>query len=155
MSEDAWAPPLHTIGYEGRTAAEVLDALLDAGVGTLLDVRELPLSRKAGLSKKALAAACEEAGIGYAHERALGNPKAIRKGGGSSSEIIAAFRAHLDAAVASGDPLVRAALDAAALLHRASGPVCLLCYEADPETCHRTVVAERLAGELGVDVEAL
>lgn len=139
--------PIYTIGYEGKSADELIDALLVNDVRVLIDVRELPISRKRGLSKTALSAACEAEAIGYVHLKALGNPKAIRKSGGTAEEIIDAFRAHLDAAVASGDPLVRAALDTVALLRR-RGPVCLMCYEADETTCHRTVVAERLAGDL-------
>lgn len=48
---------LCTVGYEGRTLDEVLDVLAAAGVTRVIDVRELPLSWRPGLSKTALGAA--------------------------------------------------------------------------------------------------
>ena len=71
-------PALFTIGYERRSPDELVRVLGDAGVTLLADVRELPNSRRRGFSKNALAAALGEAGILYAHERALGNPKPYR-----------------------------------------------------------------------------
>ena len=44
-----------SVGYEGRTAEELVTALVDAGVSTLVDVRENAISRKSGMSKRALA----------------------------------------------------------------------------------------------------
>src|SRR4029077_141322 len=72
------APTLFTIGYERRSPDELVRALGDAGVTLLVDVRELPNSRRRGFSKNALAAALGDAGIASAHERALGNPKPYR-----------------------------------------------------------------------------
>lgn len=70
------APTLLTIGYEThREPASPVVALLAADVERLVDVRELPLSRRRGFSKTALAGALADAGIHYEHERALGNPK--------------------------------------------------------------------------------
>ena len=43
-----------------------------------------------------------------------------------------------------------AALDELAAL-AAAGPTCLLCFERDPERCHRRVLSERLAGR-GFDI---
>ena len=37
-----------------------------------------------------------------------------------------------------------ASLEVAALAE--AGPTCLLCFERDPERCHRRVLSERLAG---------
>ena len=44
-----------SVGYEGRSVDELVDALVDAGVSVLVDVRENAISRKRGLSKRALA----------------------------------------------------------------------------------------------------
>ena len=52
----------------------MIATLRAAGVQTVLDVRDRPLSRRAGFSKKSLAASLEAAGIGYVHLRALGTP---------------------------------------------------------------------------------
>ena len=48
---------IFTIGYEGATVDEFLTALRDAGVKRVIDVRALPLSRRAGFSKSPLRAA--------------------------------------------------------------------------------------------------
>ena len=50
------APTVFTIGYERRSPEELVRGLTDAGVTLLADVRELPLSRRPGFSKTALAA---------------------------------------------------------------------------------------------------
>ncbi|WP_099901217.1 DUF488 family protein, partial [Methylobacterium frigidaeris] len=73
------AKVLFTIGYEGADSERFTAALRDAGVATLADVRAVAASRKRGFSKSALAAGMTEAGIGYAHLRNLGTPKAGRE----------------------------------------------------------------------------
>jgi uncharacterized protein (DUF488 family) len=47
-------------------------------VKTVVDVRELPLSRKKGFSKSAFCAALSAHGMAYLHAPALGCPKPIR-----------------------------------------------------------------------------
>ncbi|HET7282589.1 MAG TPA: DUF488 domain-containing protein, partial [Sphingomicrobium sp.] len=65
---------IFTIGYEGATVGEFLAALKQAGIGRVIDVRALPLSRRPGFSKTALRAALEESEIEYVHLKALGTP---------------------------------------------------------------------------------
>jgi len=128
-----------TIGYERRTQEELVRELTEAGVTLLADVRELPLSRRRGFSKTALALALGEAGISYEHHRALGNPKPFRDAwkSGDAAAGIAGYRSHL-AGPSS------AAVDA--LAGRVShGGVCLLCVEHDAASCHRRLLAEALA----------
>jgi uncharacterized protein (DUF488 family) len=67
---------LFTIGHEGRSLDELVDELARAGVNRLVDVRQLPLSRRRGFSKTALGETLHIAGIEYVHVKALGNPKA-------------------------------------------------------------------------------
>src|SRR6195952_5370949 len=90
-------PNLSTIGYEGCTIDTVLAALRDAKVGLLIDVRAVAQSRKPGFSKRQLAAALDEAGIGYVHLQGLGTPKpgrdAVRAGHPERMEAI--FREHM------------------------------------------------------------
>lgn len=77
-----WTPQemvLVTVGYEGRTAGELVVTLAEAGVDVLVDVRLTPLSRKPGLSKRQLADALAAAGVEYVHLPALGNPKDNRE----------------------------------------------------------------------------
>ena len=65
---------LYTIGYEKALLKEVISALAAARVATLMDVRDRPISRRLGFSKRQLAAAIEEAGMRYIHLQALGTP---------------------------------------------------------------------------------
>src|ERR1700722_1454548 len=74
MIEGKMAAVLHTIGYEKARLVEVIAALQQAGVATLIDVRDRPQSRRPGFSKRQLAAGLEEAGISYVGLKALGTP---------------------------------------------------------------------------------
>jgi len=129
---------LFTIGYAEATPPRLIETLRGAGVRLVVDVRALANSRRPGFSKRALAAALEEAGIGYLHERALGTPAegraAVRAGRPEAMKPI--FLRHLAGVEA------QAALAALKERARHEGPVCLLCLEADPAHCHRTLVAE-------------
>jgi uncharacterized protein (DUF488 family) len=135
-------PKLATIGYEGTTIGAVLNTLRDADVGLLIDVRAVPQSRKPGFSKRQLAAALDEAGIGYVHLQALGTPKpgrdAVRAGHPERMEVI--FRDHMTSDRA------QAGLAQAKQL-AGERPACLLCFERDHNTCHRRLVAEMIVAE--------
>ncbi|MBV9852857.1 MAG: DUF488 domain-containing protein [Armatimonadetes bacterium] len=128
---------LYTIGYEGSSQAALFQTLLFHDIQALLDVRELPQSRKPGLSKTALNLAAAGCGIRYAHIRALGTPREIRyrrKVDHDAEAFREGFLAHL----ASQDEAMNT------LVTRAQGErCCLLCYEADACECHRWFVAER------------
>ena len=67
-----------TIGYEGTTIDSFVAALRYASVDVLIDVRDLPLSRKKGFSKNGLAEILAASGIEYVHLRGLGDPKSGR-----------------------------------------------------------------------------
>ncbi len=70
---------LWTIGYEKVGVPDFVAALKAAKIKTLVDVREVANSRRAGFSKKSLAASLDEAGIAYMHMKPLGTPKAGRE----------------------------------------------------------------------------
>jgi uncharacterized protein (DUF488 family) len=136
-------PKVFTIGYEQHRTTESLIAVLqEAGVRRLVDVRELPLSRKRGFSKRQLAAALGQADIEYEHARALGNPKPYRNlyRSGRAAEGERRYRQHLNNG--SHNALLE-------LSQRLDAPTCLLCFEASPEDCHRAVIVEALEDELG------
>lgn len=151
MQANSSAPLLlYTVGYEGRSAKELLSRLKDAGVNTLLDVRYRPQSRKPGLSKTALARICAEYGIRYLHDRQLGTPphlmERVRATSGYDDAVHEEYRGYLAGKVE--------ALKAAAE-QSVTAPTCLLCYEADPNDCHRKIVAEELAARTGLTVQHL
>jgi uncharacterized protein (DUF488 family) len=144
------ARTLYTIGYEKTLLRDVLATLTTAGVATLLDVRDRPISRRPGFSKRQLAAAIEGAGMRYVHLAALGTPPEGRLANrrrewerfwGIVEEKLARPEAELD--------LHQAAEIAVA------APSCLLCYEADWRVCHRRRIAEILVERNGFGVRHL
>lgn len=138
---------LATIGYEQETLPAVLDRLKAAGVRRVIDVRAVAASGRAGFSKTALAASLGAEGIEYVHLRQLGTPKPGRDAAraGRADEMRRIYEAHL------AEPAARLELARAAAL-AAEVPSALLCYEADPAGCHRSIVAEHLlqAGDFQV-----
>jgi len=132
-------PRIWTIGYEQATVAGVIDALKEAGVEVLVDVRALPLSRRPGFSKSALAGAALEAGIEYRHFKALGTPKegrdAARRHDHAALERIYAGQLELPEAMAAGAELADLA---------GERRVALLCYERSAPECHRTLLRQAM-----------
>jgi uncharacterized protein (DUF488 family) len=128
-----------TVGYQGATVHSFLQALREAGVDLLVDIRAVASSRRPGFAKSALVANLEGAGIEYLHLRDLGTPTpghaAARAG--RHAEMRRIFRDHLKTEAA------RSALDTLAGIVR-SRHACLLCFEADPTHCHRSLVADAL-----------
>lgn len=139
---------LLTIGYEGASLTGFLATLKAAGVRRLIDVRELPLSRRKGFSKVALASALETAGIRYEHDRTLGAPREIRhrlRKYGDLDRYFSDFRHYL----ASQSPHLRS------VAQGIEEPVALLCFERNPAECHRSVVATALARYLKCPIDHL
>ncbi|WP_312414893.1 DUF488 domain-containing protein [Comamonas sp.] len=126
---------LYTIGYEGLDINAFINRLRDAGVQTIVDVRELPLSRKKGFSKTAFREALSQFGISYLHVPALGCPKPVRdryKADQDWAAYTKAFLAYVNTQEATVRELVKLTKTTKA---------CLVCFEADFTMCHRTYVA--------------
>ena len=141
---------LATVGYENDTQAAVIDRLKMADVKVVIDVRAVASSRKAGFSKTILAASLDEAGIAYVHLQKLGTPKAGREAAraGRIGEMRRIFEDHL------AEPAAQLELAKAGEI-ASQRKSALLCYEADPNGCHRLIVAERLHEQLGLEIENL
>lgn len=148
MTPRTAAPVLHTIGYELATVDRLLHALREAEVDLLVDVRAVASSRRPGFAKTRLSANLTGAGIEYLHLRGLGTPAEGRAAAraGRHEEMRAVFAEHLLA------PQAIAELDTLVGLVGEGRRVCLLCLEADPEHCHRTLVAQAVAERLPVRV---
>ncbi len=145
------APRVTTIGYQAATVSSFVHAVRDAGVELLVDVRAVASSRRPGFAKSRLAANLAEAGIGYLHLRGLGTPAEGRAAAraGQHARLRSIYREHL------ATPGALAELDRLADLVRAGRRVCLLCFEAEPAHCHRSLVAAALGAVLPVEVTHL
>lgn len=130
---------VYNIGYEGTDIQRFVDTLRTVGIECLVDVRAVPHSRKKGFSKKSLAVALESAGIRYVHLVDLGDPKEGRDAAraGDYAGFRRVYDEHLrgEAAQLALEELTQLAL---------TEVCCMLCFERDPKTCHRSIVAERL-----------
>jgi uncharacterized protein (DUF488 family) len=130
---------IFTIGYEKAELDDFILTLKACNIEQVLDVRELPQSRRRGFSKNILATALETEGISYLHFKQLGDPKhgrdAARMGNYQQFEQI--FQAHMD---------LEASKDALASLAKCAEEKIsvLLCYERDHRYCHRKILADKL-----------
>ena len=136
-----------TVGYEGTDIERFIRTLKAAGVQQLADVRAVAVSRKAGFSKKKLAARLAEEGIEYIHFVALGDPKPGRDAAraGDFDRFRAIYGDHI-----KSDEAQSALQDLTDTVQ--VGPTCLLCFERDPATCHRTIVAREISEAIGFDI---
>jgi len=152
MPDQAGSPPLPiwlgSVGYERhRDHRAFARHLAEAGVERLIDVRELAISRRRGFAKNALTEALNDAGVGYVHVKALGNPKPLRDvyKSGKVEEGRSRYRAylrseHLDV-LRELVPLLKERRSA------------LMCVEHHSQSCHRSVIIDVLRKELGLELE--
>lgn len=138
---------LATIGYETDTQGGMIDRLKAAEVELVVDVRAVASSRKAGFSKTLLGNSLKDQGIDYLHLQPLGTPKPGREAAraGRIDEMRRIFDAHLE------EPAAVLALARATELVKTKR-IALLCYEDDPNCCHRTIVANRIRATLKCEV---
>jgi uncharacterized protein (DUF488 family) len=141
---------LYTIGYEKALLKDLVATLAAVSVSTLIDVRDRPISRRPGFSKRQLAAAVEEAGVRYVHLHALGTPPEGRLA--NRRREWALFWRIVDEKLAR--PEAELALLEAAEIAQAA-PSCLLCYESDWQICHRRRIAQILSHRHGFAVSHL
>lgn len=136
---------LVSIGYEGRTALELLQELQRLQVAVLVDVRLTPISRKPGLSKTRLGEALRAFGIDYCHLPALGNPKDNREPFWTGDVSLGCIR--------FSELLTRPQATSAMDQLEAYARDCLtavLCFEREHERCHRQVIVGEVSARLGV-----
>jgi uncharacterized protein (DUF488 family) len=146
MIQEATSMNIFTMGYEGLDIAGFMSLLEDNGIDTVVDVRELPLSRKPGFSKKALENLVSLSGREYVHMSALGCPKVIRdryREDGNWKRYTEAFLTYLKR---QGEAIA----DLSSLV--AVSNCILLCYEADYNFCHRSMVANDVKAYCGARV---
>ena len=138
---------IFTIGYEGIDISRFMSLLGHNDIETVVDIREMPISRKPGFSKTALRAALNLAGLEYTHIPALGCPKDVRnqyREDGNWSLYKKGFLRYL--ASQEAEVAALAALTA-------SSNCALLCFEADHNYCHRSMVANAVSAVSGAKVK--
>lgn len=144
-------PPLFTIGYQQASQNDVIAALKAAKVKLVIDTRAVAASRRAGFSKRMLAAGLDDAGIGYLHLQKLGTfadgREAARAGG--FPRLWKIYNKQLKTVDA------RTALDELEVLLKQGSRICLLCYERNPEECHRKRIVEEMQKRTRQKVEHL
>ena len=144
-------PPLFTIGYEKAALRDVLHTLKQAKVELLIDTRAVAASRRAGFSKRMLAASLQEQGIDYLHLQKLGTPAEGREAAraGNLKTLWRIYGKHIKT------PEAQAQLGDLEALVREDRRICLLCYERDPDECHRSRIAELIQERTGRKIENL
>ena len=157
-------PTVATIGVYGFTAETFLERLRGADVGQLLDVRQrrgVRGSDYAWANSARLQAALGEADIEYCHHKELAPTTELRQlqyreddrrgvGKRSRTQLAREYRERYIAEI-----LDRANLDAVVAELPNERRAVLMCVERDPEACHRSLIAERLAADYGIDVTHL
>jgi uncharacterized protein (DUF488 family) len=155
---------LVTIGVYDWTPDRFLDALRDADVRILLDVRQrrgVRGSRYAWANSKRLQTALADAGIAYEHLPELAPTTELRRlqyaedtregvGKRSRQRLADEYMARF-----TSERLDQVDLGPIAASMPAGGAVALLCVERDPEACHRSLVAGRLAERFSLALEHL
>jgi uncharacterized protein (DUF488 family) len=157
-------PTVVTIGVYGFDQGTFLTALEDAGVGLLMDVRQRRGVRGreyAWANSARLQAALAEAGIEYRHHKELAPTTELRRlqyaederqgvGKRSRVELAREYRERYIHEI-----LDRVDLEPIVESLPAGSATALLCVERDPEACHRSLIAERMASDQGVAVRHL
>jgi uncharacterized protein (DUF488 family) len=132
-------PRILTVGHSTRPVEEFVALLRAHGVRTLVDVRTVPRSRhNPQFNADALATSLAAAGIGYERAAGLGGFRRAEGGDANAGWRNAAFRGYADY---MQTPAFAAEL--ARLIERARRErIALMCAEAVPWRCHRSLIAD-------------
>ncbi len=132
---------IYTIGHSTRTIEQFLELLKAHGIQQIVDVRTVPKSRhNPQFSKEALAASLEQAGIAYTHLEKLGGLRHTSKDSVNLGWQNASFRGFADY---MATPEFQAGLDELKALAEKK-TVAIMCAEAVPWRCHRSLIADAL-----------
>jgi uncharacterized protein (DUF488 family) len=132
---------VYTIGHSSRSIEEFLALLHQNGVRVLADIRTIPKSRhNPQYWQDALARSLADAGITYRYLPALGGRRRTRPDSINTAWRNASFRGYADymqtdAFATAVDELVEIA---------ATQPTAIMCAEAVPWRCHRSLVGDAL-----------
>jgi uncharacterized protein (DUF488 family) len=131
---------VYTAGYEGSSVDRFLNLLVQSGVELLIDVRNNPSSRRYGFHKSTLTRLAGKLGIEYVHFPELGIRSERRQIFPANRDRGALFDEYESTTLRNET----AALEAVSELVTGR-PSVLVCMEAEPECCHRSRLAGRIA----------
>jgi uncharacterized protein (DUF488 family) len=128
-----------TAGYESRDINEFIGQLQEHNIQTVIDVREIPASRKPGFSKKRFIEYLNSANIKYLHVKELGSPKTLRHKlykDKNYNYFIKKYKKHLSTQLDTVKTLY-----SEVIINEVS---CLVCFEKNASQCHRNIVADKI-----------
>jgi len=140
-----------TIGHSTRPIGEFIKLLLAHEVTRVVDVRTVPRSRhNPQFNRDVLPASLKSAGIGYVHAPALGGLRRTTKESINTGWRNASFRGYADYMQTAEFT------DAVETLIRwaKKDRLALMCAEAVPWRCHRSLIADALLAR-GIDVREI
>lgn len=151
MQDQAASPGsvILTIGHSNRSLEQFVQLLQAHGATLVVDVRKMPGSRRnPQFGRDTLPQSLQQVGIGYVHMPGLGGLRRRRPDSPNSGWKNASFQGYADYMLT---PEFQQSLQE--LLERSEGerPV-LMCAEAVPWRCHRSLIADALVVR-GFDVE--
>jgi uncharacterized protein (DUF488 family) len=132
---------LFTIGHSTYSIEEFIALLNAHGVRKLVDVRSIPKSRHVPqFNSDALASSLASAGIAYTHLKSLGGRRHSRKDSINIGWRNTSFRGYADY---MATPQFAEGLAELARIAETT-PTAIMCAEAVPWRCHRSLIADAL-----------
>lgn len=129
---------LFTVGYEGVGIDSFITRLKSYGINCLLDVREIPHSRRPAFSKSALSERLNQEHIQYVHLKELGSPKPIRENLRATKDYSDFFK-NMETYLADKKETIENAYN-----YVIDNTCCLMCFERLAAQCHRKIVARKI-----------
>jgi hypothetical protein len=141
---------LFSIGYEGKNLEKFFNMLLKKDVKLLCDVRKNPISHKFGFSKGMLQIVTERIGIAYIHFPELGIETQKRQCLQGLRDYEVLFSEYENELIGK-----KVALTALYDLLIKNKRIALMCFERDPNYCHRTRIKNYMTKNFKVESEDL
>lgn len=136
---------LFTIGYEGKSIEYFINCLIKNDIRLLCDIRKNPLSRKFGFSKSKLKHVTQTIGIKYVHIPELGIESDKRNSLRTKEDYRNLFAEYENSLKSR-----KVFLDDVYNLIQQNDRVALMCFELDPEMCHRHVVRDYIINNYNI-----
>jgi len=142
-------PVIYTVGHSTHSLDELVTMLRAHGVERLVDVRTIPRSRhNPQFNRETLSKAMNNRQLSYRHLKALGGLRHARPDSTNTAWRNASFRGFADY---MQTPQFAEALDNLIALSQEK-PTAIMCAEAVPWRCHRSLIADALAAR-GFEVQ--